>query len=223
MKITNMKKTYGTKVALDIDELEFEDGKIYAIVGANGSGKSTLIRAMAGTIKTDDGRKADFGGKTHCYMPQKNHAFKMSTEKNVLLGAKGEDAKTSASTLMKELKIDSLAKAKAHRLSGGETAKMALCRTILSGAQVLLLDEPTAAMDVESTLLAEDIIRRYNKDNGATIILITHSLSQAKRLADEIIFMKDGKILEKGETGKILSNPEKAETKEFLEFFSSEI
>ena len=69
MKITNMKKTYGTKVALDIDELEFEDGKIYAIVGANGSGKSTLIRAMAGTIKTDDGRKADFGGKTHCYPP----------------------------------------------------------------------------------------------------------------------------------------------------------
>ncbi|MBR5991817.1 MAG: ABC transporter ATP-binding protein, partial [Clostridia bacterium] len=181
-----MKKTYGTKVALDIDELEFEDGKIYAIVGANGSGKSTLIRAMAGTIKTDDGRKADFGGKTHCYMPQKNHAFKMSTEKNVLLGAKGEDAKGKASALMKELKIDSLAKAKAHRLSGGETAKMALCRTMLSGAQVLLLDEPTAAMDVESTLLAEDIIRRYNKDNGATIILITHSLSQAKRLADEI-------------------------------------
>lgn len=224
MKVTNLKKTYGQKVVLDIDELEFEEGKIYAIVGANGSGKSTLIRVMAGTVASDDKRKVDFGGITHCYMPQKNHAFKMSTEKNVLLGAKKDDAaKERAAALMKDLKIDGLAKAGAHKLSGGETAKMALCRTILSGAQMLLLDEPTAAMDVESTLLAEDIIRNYNREYGATIILITHSLSQAKRLSDFIVFMKDGKVMETGETAKVLASPEKSEIREFLEFFSSEV
>ncbi len=223
MKINNLKKTYDRKVVLDIDELEFEEGKIYAIVGANGSGKSTLIRAMAGTITTDDRHRVSFGGKTHAYMPQRNHAFKMSTEKNVLLGSKKDDAaKERAASLMKELKIDGLAKAGAHKLSGGETAKMALCRTVLSDAQVLLLDEPTAAMDIESTLAAEEIIRRVNRESGATIIMITHSLSQARRLSDMLVFMKDGKVIETGETKKVLNAPEEAETKEFLEFFGSD-
>ena len=223
MKITNLKKTYDGKVVLNIDELEFEEGKIYAIVGANGSGKSTLVRAMAGTVMPDDRKKVSFDGMSYCYMPQKNHAFKMSTEKNVLIGAKNDAAtRERARELMSELKIDTLAKEKAHRLSGGETAKMALCRTVLSDAQVLLLDEPTAAMDIESTLAAEEIIRRVNKEKGTTIIMITHSLSQARRLSDRIVLMKDGKVVETGETEKVLNAQEKEETKEFLEFFGSD-
>nr|MCR4747008.1 tungsten ABC transporter ATP-binding protein [Clostridiales bacterium] len=102
------------------------------------------------------------------------------------------------------------------------TAKMALCRTVLSDAQVLLLDEPTAAMDIESTLAAEEIIRRVNRESGATIIMITHSLSQARRLSDMLVFMKDGKVIETGETKKVLNAPDKTETKEFLEFFGSD-
>ena len=226
MRIENIKKTYGEKIVLDVEKFDFEKGKIYAIVGANGSGKSTLLRIMAKTLKADRGSKAvvDFEKSTHCYMPQKNYAFKMSTEKNVMLSVKRTaENKARAEDLMRELKIDHLAKSQAHKLSGGETARMALCRTILSGAEVLLFDEPTAAMDIESTLLAEDIIRRYNKENNATIIMVTHSINQARRLSDNVIFMKDGKIVESGTMNAVLDNPKCDETKEFLEFFSSEI
>lgn len=227
MRIENIRKEYEGKVVLDIETLEFEKGRIYVIVGANGSGKSTLLRILGGTLKTDkfkDKIVIDFDGQTHCFMPQKNYAFKMRTDKNIMLsGHKTEEKKAAAEELMKELKIDHLRREKAHKLSGGETARMALCRTILSGADVLLLDEPTAAMDIESTIIAEDVIRRYRDEKGATIIMVTHSINQARRLADVVVFMKDGKIVEQGEKLKVLDNPETSDMKEFLEFFSSEI
>ena len=227
MKIENIKKEYDGKVVLDIEALEFEKGRIYAIVGANGSGKSTLLRILAGTLKSDKTEQKsviDFEGQSHCFMPQKNYAFKMRMDKNVMLSVKKTDEnKASAEALMRELKIDHLKAEKAHKLSGGETARMALCRTVLSGADVLLLDEPTAAMDIESTMIAEDIICRYRDKNDAIIIMVTHSINQARRLSDSVIFMKDGAVLEQGPKDDVLNHPKQAETKEFLEFFSSEI
>ncbi len=223
MIFENLKKTYGEKTVLDIDKIEFDLGKIYAIVGANGSGKSTFLKVIAKQIKSDEKANLDFDGKKVCYMPQKSFAFKMTTYKNVLLATKGrEEDKARADKLMCELKIDHLADQKANALSGGETARMALCRTIMNGAEVLLLDEPTAAMDIESTKITEDVIVKQ-KTEGKTIVIVTHSMSQARRIADEVVFMKDGKVIERGEISSILDNPKTSEMKEFLEFFSSEI
>ena len=225
MKVKNLKKTYDGKNVLSVEEFDFIPGKIYAIVGANGSGKSTFLKLLSGDIKSDiKSESFEAIGQKLCYMPQKNYAFKMSTLKNILLTSSNIKADTPyALELMKDLKIDHLATQQASKLSGGETARMALCRIMLSNASIILLDEPTAAMDIESTVLSEELIRNYNRKNHATVIMVTHSINQAKRLSDELIFMKDGHIIEHGPTTCVLSSPVKEETKEFLDFFSAEI
>ena len=226
MKIFNLEKTYGEKTVLKINEFTFSPNKRYAISGTNGCGKSTFLKIISGTIKSDSGRKAivDYEGEKMVFMPQKNHAFMMSVEKNILV-ASGKDRKKieMAQSLMKSMKIDHLRKQPASKLSGGETARMAICRTLMSGATIVLLDEPTAAMDIESTLLSEKLISDYRDKNGATVVMVTHSIGQAKRIADEVIFMKDGAIIESGSADKVLYSPDNEETKKFLEFFSSEI
>ena len=140
----------------------------------------------------------------------------MSTEKNILTN--GTD-RTRAAELMKTLSIDALAKQSAKKLSGGETARMALCRILMRRYDLLILDEPTAAMDMESTLAAEQLIRETCKETGCAVLLITHSVSQARRIADRVLVLHQGKLVEQGATETVLSSPSKEETRRFLDFY----
>lgn len=188
--LTGVKKTYKDKIALDIPEFTFRDGIRYALVGANGSGKSTLIKLIAGIIKSDGGGISNDKSQKTVYMPQKPYAFNMSVKANLKIAAGGKDA----DALLEKLKISHLKRKNAARLSGGETQKMALARAALAGGDILLLDEPTSAMDMESAALAENLI--LEEYAGKTVIFATHSITQAERLADEIIFLDAGQIIE---------------------------
>jgi len=150
------------------------------------------------------------------YMPQRSYAFAMSVEKNIALGG---DDKDRAAKLMERLKITHLAKKKANRLSGGETARMALARVLMKSYDVLILDEPTAAMDIELSSVSEDMMREYCQEKGCAMILITHSLQQAKRVADKVLFFYKGTLLEQGAKEQVLYAPQCAETKRFLDFY----
>lgn len=216
MKINSFCKTYEGKKVLDFPGMELISGKIYSVIGANGSGKSTFARCLAGVIPTDQketvlDKKISVG-----YMPQKSYSFRMSVEKNIALGG---DDKARAKELMDALQIGHLAKKYANRLSGGETARMALARVLMKFFDLVILDEPTAAMDVETTALAEQLMLNYCRETGCTLILVTHNLQQAKRVADEILFFHKGQLTETGGKEKILENPTKFETKRFLEFY----
>ena len=191
MKTNAIRKTYKGRLVLDMPSLDLEGGKVYSIVGANGSGKSTFAKILAGIVDADEGvgALADVG-----YMAQKSYAFNMSLEKNILIN--GED-KERCQKLMEALNISHLASNKAKTLSGGETAKMALARIMMKDYKVLILDEPTAAMDRESVSLAEELIKEYCKQTQCVTILITHSLEQAKRMSDEIIEIDYGKIIKR--------------------------
>ena len=192
MRTNAIRKTYKGRLVLDVPSLELEGGKIYSIVGANGSGKSTLAKILAGITDADEGEGAlaNVG-----YMAQKSYAFNMSLEKNILING---DDKERCQKLMEALNISHLANNKAKTLSGGETAKMALARMMMKDYRVLILDEPTAAMDRESVSLAEELIKEYCKQTQCVTILITHSLEQAKRMSDEIIEIDYGKIKKRG-------------------------
>ena len=96
---------------------------------------------------------------------------------------------------------------------------MALCRILMRRYALLILDEPTAAMDMESTLAAEECIRAYSAETGCGVLLITHSISQARRLADQIIVLHEGALIEQGDTERVLASPREAQTRRFLEFF----
>ena len=216
MKILPFSKTYEGRCVLNFPGMELQPGKIYAIIGANGSGKSTFARVLAGVIPADRrGSPGDYGRLG--YMPQKNFAFRMRTVDNILLG--GPD-RARADKLMEELGIGHLRKKRADRLSGGETARMALARLMMGTYPLVLLDEPTAAMDMETTSVSENLIRGYVAETGCALILVTHSLQQARRLADEIWYFHKGELKESGPKEALLADPQTEELKQFLQFYA---
>ena len=215
MKIFAFSKTYDGTGVLDFPGMEMKSGTVYAIIGANGSGKSTFAKILAGVLPADrKGKMLDTASVG--YMPQKNYAFRMTAKDNILLNGKDEDR---ANNLMDALQIRHLENKRADKLSGGETARMALARLMMCRYDVVILDEPTAAMDMETTSLSEDLILRYVKETGCTLILVTHSLQQARRVADEVLYFHKGKLLETGMKDTVLYNPAMAETRQFLEFY----
>ena len=120
---------------------------------------------------------------------------------------------------MKTLGIDALAKQSAKKLSGGETARMALCRILMHRYDLLILDEPTTAMDMESTLAAEKLIREECIGQGCAILLITHSISQARRISDRVLVLSRGELAEQGESADVLREPKQEQTRRFLDFY----
>ncbi|MBO5170891.1 MAG: ATP-binding cassette domain-containing protein [Oscillospiraceae bacterium] len=213
MKLPAFIKTYDGVAVLDFPGMEIEPGKIYAVIGANGSGKSTFAKILSGVLPAD--RKVQLPQSVG-YLPQKPYAFRMSTKKNILLGG-SEEAK--ANELMWALQISHLEKKRADRLSGGETARMAIARLMMKAFDLVILDEPTAAMDIETTAAAESLILDYTGATGCATILVTHSLQQARRVADEALFFYKGKLMESGAKERLLYHPTQPETKRFLEFY----
>lgn len=216
MKISAFSKTYHGVTVLDVPELELHPGKIYSIIGSNGCGKSTYAKILAKVLPPDQKGPQLDAGITVGYIPQKNYAFRMSTKANILLGSSDS---VKAERLMEVLQLDSLASQRADRLSGGETSRMALARLMMKQFDLVILDEPTAAMDVETTFLSENLIWEYAKKSGCVLLLITHSLQQAKRIADEILFFHKGQLFESGPKERLLFAPTRPETRQFLEFY----
>lgn len=217
MKAAAFSKTYGDRTVLTMPELELTPGRICAVIGANGSGKSTLARVLSGALPADGGRAVLPSGAAAGYMPQQSYAFRMSVRANVLLA--GSD-RVRADRLLERLGLLPLARRRANRLSGGETARMALARTMMRRYELLILDEPTAAMDMAATILAERLIAAAAKEEGSAVLLVTHSLQQARRIADEALFLQNGELAERGPAAQILFTPKRHETQEFLDFYA---
>ena len=224
------RKTYDKKVVLDVDGLIFEKGKRYAVIGSNGSGKSTLLKIIGGLIKPDKGAffETDFpvDGNTVCYMAQTSYAFDLSLKRNVYVACpdiprlKSREKrlyfKNRCNKIISDMGLWKLRNKNALKLSGGETQRMAMCRVFANKHELLLLDEPTSAMDVGATAIAEKILLNYCDEFAPTVIFATHSVNQAARIADEILFLSDGKIAERGAPDAILNNPSSDELKSFL-------
>lgn len=214
MKVDSFTKTYPDGFVLRAPALELERSKICAVIGPNGSGKSTFSRVLAGVLPADApfSPPGDVG-----YLPQRGYPFHMSVRANLLLPGGGE---ARAEELMEALGISHLAGQRADRLSGGELARMALARVLMVPRTLLILDEPTAAMDMEATALAEELLLRTCQETGCALLLVTHSLPQARRLADAALFFHRGTLLESGPAGRVLHSPERPETAQFLTFSS---
>ena len=215
MKLPPITKTYGGRRVLDLPALELADGAIHAVIGANGSGKSTLARILAGVIKPDQGSFPWVGQAG--YMPQRSYSFRMSVVRNLQLTGAGRGR---AMAQLERFGLAGLARQNAKGLSGGETARLALARVLMEDHPLLILDEPTAAMDVAAALRSEEILLDYQVRTGCTVVLVTHSMTQARRLAGQVLFLKDGHLVEQGETEQVLSHPRCADTRAFLDFYA---
>ena len=215
MKTEAFTKTYAGRRVLELPELEIVPGAVTAVIGANGSGKATMARVIAG-MEPADGNRRVLPSVRVGFLPQKPFAFRLNVEQNLALNGGDEARRTK---LLEALGLTSLRRSRAKRLSGGETAKMALARILLGSYDLLILDEPTAAMDMASTLAAEQLIGDYTRETGCAVVLITHSLQQARRLAQQVLYLDAGMLVEQGPAEAVLNEPKEAKTKQFLEFY----
>lgn len=217
MKISKLTKSYDSKVVLRLPKMDFKKSRIYAVIGSNGSGKSTMAKILAGATDAD-ARNCIFPetGERIRYLPQKSYSFRLKARRSILIG--GNDAER-ADYLARELLLAGLLNQKGHRLSGGESARVALARVLMDSCDMLILDEPTAAMDMESTLAAERLVLEYRNKFACAVLWITHSITQAERTADELIFLNEGRIMETGEISDTLTAPKSEALRNFLDFY----
>lgn len=202
MKIPAIKKTYQDQVVLDLPEMEFEEGSVLAIFGANGSGKSTFAKILAGIEQSDD-RKIIAPDRTVGYMNQQTLAFRLSVKNNLMQNGDPKRSRSEnmarADLLLEQIGLAADAGKNARKLSGGQRQRMGLARLLMKPYDILILDEPTASMNRDAVPLAEELIRNYHKENKGILILITHSMEQAERMADTFLYLEDGKMINKQE------------------------
>ncbi len=207
---------FGEHCALSIAVLEISYGGLTAIVGPNGAGKTTLLRLLSGLDRPTRG-EVWFRGDSVVGSPgtppttetsprrtqritlvnQDPYLFRGTVESNVaygphVLGLSAEERKRRVHRALEDVGLAPLARRRASRLSGGEKRCVALARALATAPEVLLLDEPFAELDRERTEKVEVILR--NHGNSGTVVLTTHDLAQAHRLADRVIPMVGGKI-----------------------------
>lgn len=215
-------KSYHARTVLNFPAFSFEPSHIYAVIGSNGSGKSTFARVLAGIEKADSATRPLSSSVNIGYLPQKPYAFHMTLRKNILLNKKKNSSgnETRAEELIRAFELTALAEKNGSSLSGGETARMALARLMMKEYSLLILDEPTAAIDMNNTLRAEQVIREYTHRTKASVLLITHSLKQALRLSDTVLYLENGNLIEQGGTASVLNEPSTMELRRFLDFYS---
>lgn len=218
IKVIDASKKYNEKEALYIEELNFEEGYVYALLGLNGSGKTTLLQCVSGldtftsgTVLYDNSRSTEVTKMDVSVMLQKPYLFNSSVIENIIMGLKFR--KFSSEAIQKRLNcyihyfnIGELLNKNSRELSGGEQAKVSLLRTAILETEITFLDEPTASMDIESTLKAEKLIKTM-AGGKRSVIIVTHDLLQAERVADFVIYLDSGRIIERGEAKTVLYFP----------------
>ncbi|MBD3184590.1 ATP-binding cassette domain-containing protein [Candidatus Poribacteria bacterium] len=213
IRVEKLKKDYDGKRVLDIPELEFKTGSIYALVGPNGSGKTTLLKILnlleastSGHIYFDgseinpNSRKALDIRRQMTLVMQSPVLFNTSVYKNVAYGLRVRDyGKEQIRDLIKnsleQVGLYGFEERKARNLSAGETQRVALARALALEPRLLFMDEPTANVDRRNVKAIESLIHEINTQKGTTVVFTTHDLSQAHRITDKIVSLLDGKII----------------------------
>lgn len=216
IEIRNLKKSFAGRTVLDIPELIVEPASRLAIIGPNGSGKTTLLRILAGALSPDEGEVIINTGLVS-YMPQKPYYFGFSVENNVKLAVKDkEKSEEKVRAALEAVGLWELRQNCGSSLSGGEAQRMAFARILAGAGELILLDEPTAAADIEGAQRMEKALEALVDQRNATLIFTTHTPTQAAALADEIIVMSKGKIAERGEARQVLYSPRSETAEKFL-------
>ena len=154
-------------------------------------------------------------------MPQQSYGFSSGVYKNILLALgkdfKREERRQMAAAALKQFGLEGLKDKRGDRLSGGETQRLALARLMAAPHDLLLLDEPTGAMDIEAEKAVEKAIVDYCKKNSTTLIMATHSPRQALEIADRLILMHEGSVVEDTSPAKLIESPQSQWGKVFIE------
>jgi tungstate transport system ATP-binding protein len=215
----------GAVTMLDRLDLQIEAGAPTVLIGPNGSGKTTFLRVAMGLLATSEGR-VTWGGAEHApplrraFVFQRPAMLRRSAQGNLryaLSAAQIPGASHDAriKELLALVGLVGLGRRPARRLSGGEQQRLALARALARDPAVLFLDEPTASLDPAATKAIEDIIRAIAA-SGIKVVMATHDLGEAKRLAGDIVLLHRGHIVERAGVPEFLNAPRTAEARAFV-------
>ncbi len=227
--LDNVRHVYRERVVLDIKELSVRQGEILALVGPSGAGKSTLLRLLNFLESPSSGAISFCGQALVGSAPleirrqvttvfQRPVLQRSSVRDNVAYGLylRGQPRDGSVDQMLECVGLTGLARHAAHTLSGGEMQRVALARALVVRPRVLLLDEPTGNLDPYNVGLIEDIVRKTNAEQGTTVILVTHNVFQARRLAHRTGLLLGGKLIELGVTPAFFASPVDQRTGAFV-------
>ncbi|GAB3862986.1 ATP-binding cassette domain-containing protein [Nocardioides maradonensis] len=200
--------------------LEVAAGETVAVVGPNGAGKSTLLAVLAGLLRPDEGHVV-LGGRDLDGHPPHDRGVALLAQDPLLFphlsvlenaafaprarGVRRSAAHAAALTQLDRLGIGELARRRPHQLSGGQAQRAAIARALAAEPELLLLDEPLAALDVDVTPALRQLLREVLADR--TVVLVTHDLLDALLLADRVVVVDGGRVVEEGSTTEVLSTP----------------
>ena len=236
--VKNIHKSFGTNQVLKGIDFEVNEGEVIAVIGSSGSGKTTLLRCMAFLEQADDGiftfddlskdiRKItkkeikELRMKMGFVFQSFNLFRNMTALQNVMEGLTtarkipAEEARETAMEMLQKVGMVDRADYYPDQLSGGQQQRVAIARALATKPEVILFDEPTSALDPELTGEVLEVMVKLARE-GTTMVVVTHEMEFARNVADRVIFMEDGVVVEEGSAEEVLSNPKQDATKRFL-------
>jgi polar amino acid transport system ATP-binding protein len=245
IEVRGLNKSFGDIEVLRNISLTVERGQVVALIGPSGSGKSTLLRSLnllslpdagyiaigeqkidfsSGNVSLKDRYLAAFRANTGMVFQNFNLFPHMSVLDNVMIGpvtVLKQDKKAArelAMELLEKVGLATRADARPEQLSGGQKQRVAIARALAMRPDVMLFDEATSALD--PALVGEVLaVIRQLAEQGMTMILVTHEMAFARDVADKVIFMQDGYVVETGDARQVINEPHEAATREFLSHF----
>src|SRR3954452_13992639 len=186
-------RRFGDRVVLDHLDLEIADDELVVLLGPSGCGKSTLLRLLAGLDKPDGGRIEVPANRAIVFQGDRLLPWQRVL-RNITLGLHGPDADQRARKALAEVNLSGREKAWPKQLSGGEAQRVALARALVSEPELVLLDEPFAALDAITRLRMHDLVRALRSKHHAAMLLVTHDVDEAIALADRVLVMSNERI-----------------------------
>lgn len=235
IKVDNLQKSFGDVEVLKGIDIEIKRGEVVVIIGASGSGKSTFLRCL-NRLEEPTGGKVLFDGnditnskvninlhrqkmgmvfQQFNLFPHMNILNNMTKAPRTLLKHSKEEAEKNAMELLKRVGLEDRFQAYPSQLSGGQKQRVAIVRALCMNPEVMLFDEPTSALDPEMVGEVLDVMKNL-ANVGMTMVVVTHEMGFAKEVADRVIFIDDGVIVEEDEPKEFFSNPKSPRLKDFL-------
>jgi len=222
MKIYDLKKIYDN-FTLHIEVLDLPPGKMYGIIGPNGCGKTTAMKIMAGVTQPNSGI-IDYEGlsaRDITMIFRKPYLLHDTVLRNLLYPLKLRNKQPDDDYINRLLEIAGLHKLRneyALTLSGGEQQKLSLIRALVFSPKMIFIDEGFSNMDIESVAFFEDYILKLHKIRPTTWVIISHQLSNIKRLCEHVFFMHEGKVKTSGPAALLLTEPDNDDLIRYLQY-----
>ena len=223
LEIENLKKSFEDLDVLHDISLGVEEGEVVAIIGPSGSGKSTLLRGCTGLEQADSGT-IHYEGSYGLVFQNFNLFPHYSVLKNIMDAPisvqkqSKKEAEKEARRLLEKMGLGDKADVYPCQLSGGQQQRVAIARALALKPSILFFDEPTSALDPELTGEILKVIRELAEEK-MTMVIVTHEMSFARDVADRVIFMDGGYIIEQGDPKEVIEHPKEERTRQFLARF----